>query len=71
MSTVTPIREEKLLRPEEFVAHLGEVLNVPAPSTRWLRYRIKDGMPSRLVLKRYRMIPVEPATNWLRTNGYL
>lgn len=69
--TVVPLREDKLLRPQEFVDHLGEVLGVPAPSTRWLRNRIKDGMPSRLVLKRYRMIPVEPATNWLRSNGYM
>jgi hypothetical protein len=69
--TVVPLREEKMLRPQEFVDHLGEVLGVPAPSTRWLRSRINDGMPSRLVLKRYRMIPVEPATNWLRDKGYL
>lgn len=70
--TVVPLREDtKMLRPQEFVDHLGESLGVPAPSVRWLRSRIKDGMPSRLVLKRYRMIPVEPATNWLRDKGYL
>jgi hypothetical protein len=74
MTNVTPIRDdkqEKLMRPQEFADHLGQMLGVPAPSKRWLSDRVRDGMPSRLVLKRYRMIRVEAATGWLTEKGYL
>jgi hypothetical protein len=71
MTNVTPIRDEKLMRPQEFADHLGQMLGVPAPSKRWLSDRVRDGMPSRLVLKRYRMIRVEAATEWLRGRDYL
>jgi hypothetical protein len=70
MTNVTPIRDEKLMRPQEFADHLGEMLNVPAPKTRWVSDRVRDGMPGRLVLKRYRMIPVDAAIEWLRGEGY-
>jgi hypothetical protein len=50
MTNVTPIRDEKqekLMRPQEFADHLGQMLGVPAPSKRWLSDRVRDGMPSR------------------------
>ena len=79
--TVVPLHTEKLeavtlpelMRPEEFCRHLADTYNLPKPpSVRWLReLYLKRGMPSRTILKRYKMIPVEPATKWLRSEGYL
>ena len=63
--------EERYLRPSAFCDELAQRFGIKAPSERWLRYRIAEGMPSRKVLKRYRMIPVEPALTWLRDKDFI
>jgi hypothetical protein len=48
MTNVTPIRDdkqEKLMRPQEFADHLGQMLGVPAPSKRWLSTAYVTGCP--------------------------
>lgn len=64
---------ERWLTVAAFRDELQAEIGLPKPpSDRWVRecYRSR-GMPSRLVMKRYRMIPWNAALKWLRDEGLI
>lgn len=79
MNNVVAIRQRTNAEPERWLTvaafreELQQEVGLPKPpSDRWVRecYRTR-GMPSRLVMKRYRMIPWNGALRWLRAEGLI
>jgi hypothetical protein len=64
---------DRWLTVKAFREELAREVGLPKPpSDRWLRdcYR-RRGMPSKLVMRRYRMIPWQAALKWLRDEGLI